>query len=66
MIEQFLSPAISISFLSWENYIVQSIQIVRSNGIWSNTVALKITYNVSLKFRGKITLSDPTDSNSLH
>lgn len=63
MIEQFLSP-ISISFLSWANYIVTSIQIFRSNGIWSNTVE-KIKYNVSLKFREKFTLSDPTESNSL-
>lgn len=63
MIEQFLSP-ISISFLSWANYIVKSIQIFRSNGIWSNTVE-KIKYNVSLKFREKFTLSDPTESNSL-
>lgn len=63
MIEQFLSP-ISISFLSWANYIVTSIQIFRSNGIWSNTVE-KIKYNVSLKFREKFTISDPTESNSL-
>lgn len=64
MIEQFFSP-ISISFLSWANYIVTSIQIFRSKyGIWSNTVE-KIKYNVSLKFREKFTISDPTESNSL-